>query len=122
MEAVGQPLLRVVVLVSGEVMVGNVGGEVHREPDPHDQDDHRDHVQVDPEVGHHPEDTDLHRDDGEDDPDDADLARDEQEDDDCHDGDAETDAAHRLIEHLRKLIEYVEEGVKQNDFEREACC
>ena len=100
-------------------MVGDVSGEVHREPDPHDQDDHRDDVQVDPEERHHTKDADLHRDDGKDDPDDADLARDEQEDDNGHDGDAKTHADNCLIEHLRKLIENEEERVKQNNFEWE---
>ena len=103
-------------------MVGDVSGEVHREPDPHDQDYHRDDVQVDPEERHHTEDADLHRDDCEDDPDDADLARDEQEDDNGHDGDAKTHAYDRLIEHLRKLIENEEEWVKQNDFEWKFGC
>jgi hypothetical protein len=69
-------------------VVGDVGGEVDREADAHDEHDHADDVDVDVGQGHEADDAHLDRDDGEDDPDDAHLVGDEDQGDDGHAGHA----------------------------------
>ena len=58
-----------------EIVVRDVGREVDREANAHDEDDHADDVEANTEEGHEPDDAQLHRENSEGDPDHAHLAK-----------------------------------------------
>ena len=47
METVSESVLRLMILVRGEIVVRDVGGEVNREANAHDKHDHTDDIKVD---------------------------------------------------------------------------
>ena len=112
METVSESVLRLMILVRGEIVVRDVGGEVHREANAHDKDDHTDDIKVDSQERHHSQDPNFHGEDSKDDPNDTNFTWDEHEDDDGHDGQAETHAEDSLIEDLGELVKNEEHGVE----------
>ena len=94
-----------------------MGREIHGEADTHDEDDHADHVQVDVPEGHHAQNSDLDRDDCEENPNDANLAGDEDKDNYGHDPNAQDDTGQGLVENFSKLIKDEEKWVENLDLD-----
>lgn len=115
-ETLLDPLVWRLVLLD-QVVVADMGREVDREANAHDEVDQGHAIQVDTPPGHVADHTNLNGDDGQGHPERADKGRDEDQGDDDHDQGRDQDALNGLWPDGQVLVNVDEKRLKNGDFQ-----